>query len=98
MSGVDVLAVMDSSATDRDDAAIALRQVGEREAMQDHIAARDAMREARAAVSDLIEAAAAFDAGEYHDNESESHLDYRDRRRAERVKLRAALSRVRGAA
>ena len=49
-------------------------------------------------VSKLIQAAVDFEVGEYHDNETESHIDYRERRRSERANLRAAIKKVRGLA
>ncbi|WP_202844743.1 hypothetical protein [Luteimonas saliphila] len=54
------------------------------------------LRETRAAVAELIEAASIYRKGQYHDPEVESSDAYRSRRLAEIRRLDAALARVTG--
>lgn len=63
---------------------------------QCHISS-EAIREVRSAVAELIEAAFAYERGEYWDGETEFRTDYNTRRRIEADRLRAALARVGGA-
>jgi len=56
------------------------------------------VREARAAVAELIEASSAYLAGEYWDDEAEWNVNYQARRRRERDRFATALARARGEA